>query len=491
MNTALFTTLSQDQMLVGSALLAILLIALILLLIAVRHNRRLQQQVDAQAAVLAEQQEVQAAAREREGRITERATMLEANHAALSEQLEIARDDNADLKGQLRSLEATQRERQQAAEEKIALLMDARKQLETEFQNLANKIFEERARVFSSDSQKRLDATLTPLREQLGQFRKKVEDIYDAENRDRGELKRQLTELKSINTRIGQDAENLTRALKGDSKLRGNWGEMVLERVLEESGLSNGREFLTQQSFTTADGKRRQPDVIIKLPGNKCIVVDAKVSLVDYERYCSADTEAEQRAALTSHIASLRNHVRGLSSKDYEAIDELHSLDFVLAFVPIEAAFTTAFEHDPNLFREAYERHVVITSPTTLLASLRTVESIWRYERQDRNAALIAEEAGKLHDQFVLVTESLAEVGRHLDMGRVAWEKTLDRLKNGRGNMVRRVQKLEKLGARVKKSLPASLTDEDTPAALGFDTDADTNTDTDSNSHSESDKETT
>ena len=227
--------------------------------------------------------------------------------------------------------------------------------------------------------------------------------------------------------------------------------------MLEESGLRKGHEYETQVSFTDDSGRRRQPDVIVRLPDNKDIVIDAKVSLVAYERYCSAELDSDRQLALREHIQSIKNHVSGLSTKAYQHIEEIRSLDFVFIFIPVEAAFMAAFEHDPDVFRQAYEQNIIVVGPTTLLATLRTVQSIWRYERQNQNAEKIAKEAGGLHDQFALVLESLEDIGKHLGRSRDAYEKTLDRLTRGRGNLVGRVGRLEALGAKVKKTLPQRL----------------------------------
>ncbi len=389
---------------------------------------------------------------------SQRSELLEAELAAARHELEALRADNSRLLGEESRLKAALEHQQRSSEEKLQLLTEAREQLRVEFERLAGRIFEDKQAKFSASSRETLEQSLNPLREQLGEFRKRMDVVYDSENRDRSSLRQELKNLQELNQRISKEALNLTRALKGDSKAQGNWGEVILERVLEESGLHKGREYETQASFTDEQGRRRQPDVIVHLPENKDIVIDAKVSLVAYERYCSAEEASEKQAALAQHIASVKKHIDGLSFKAYENIEGIRTLDFVFIFIPIEAAFMAAFEHDPEVFRSAYEKNIIVVSPTTLLATLRTVQSIWRYERQNRNAELIAKEAGALHDQFARVLESLEDVGRFLDKGRESYEKTLDRLTRGRGNMANRVSKLQKLGAKVKKQLPASVT---------------------------------
>ena len=361
------------------------------------------------------------------------------------------------LRSEIAAQKSTLENNEKVYAEKLQLLTEARQQLSREFEQLAGKIFEEKQERFAKQSKENIDLTLTPLREQLTEFRKRVEDVYERETRDRMSLRTELGHLKELNQRMSQEAINLTRALKGETKTQGNWGEVVLERVLEESGLRKGHEYETQLAMRDEAGKRRYPDVVVRLPDDKDIVIDAKVSLVHYERYCNASDEVERQQALREHISSMRAHIDGLSVKDYENLDGVRSLDFVLIFVPIEAAFLTAFDADPAMFRDAYEKNIIVVSPTTLLATLRTVQTIWRYERQNANAERIANEAGKLHDQFALVLDALEDVGRHLDKSREAYDKTIERFSRGRGNLVKRVHDLAKLGAKTKRALPDNL----------------------------------
>ena len=270
-------------------------------------------------------------------------------------------------------------------------------------------------------------------------------------------MQKEISLLKDLNTRISEDAINLTRALKGDNKVQGNWGEMILERVLEESGLQKGREYQTQGSFSSEEGRRLRPDVIIHLPEGKDVVVDSKVSLNAYEAYSSAESEAEARNALKEHVSSIRSHVIGLSGKDYSALEGIGSLDFVLMFVPIEAAFLKAMEEDSNLFSQAFEKNIMIVCPSTLLVTLRTMQNAWRTEYQNQNALEIAKKAGALYDQFVLFTEALTDVGDKLNRAQGAYDKVIKRISSGRGNLVRRSQELQKLGAKTKKKMPESL----------------------------------
>ena len=375
----------------------------------------------------------------------------------LAQDVDAARRREQELSTEVAVLRTTLSEQQRSAEEKLKLLAEAKQQLTLEFETLAQKILEEKTERFTKQNQTNIETTLNPLREQLSEFRKRVEDVYDKDSKDRTSLRAELNHLQTLNQRIGEEALNLTRALKGDNKAQGNWGEVVLERVLEESGLRKGHEYETQVALRSDEGQRRHPDVIVRLPDNKDIVIDAKVTLVAYERYCNAATEAERETALRAHIGAVRAHIDGLSLKQYENLPGVRSLDFVLIFIPIEAAFLAAFEHDAAVFREAYEKNIIVVSPTTLLATLRTVQTIWRYERQNANADRIANDAGKLHDQFAAVLQSLQDLGKHLGKSRDAYEQTLDRFSRGRGNLVKRVDDLRRLGAKTKKTLPPEL----------------------------------
>ncbi len=405
-------------------------------------------------------------------RVAQQAEALAQSRASLRQHEQL----NSELKTELARQQSAYQHLQTATAEQIALLSDAKKQLTDQFEQLANRIFDEKSQRFQSHSREALELQLKPFRDQLSEFRGRVDHIYSDENRERGELKEQLKNLQEMNRNISKEAQNLTRALKGDNKAQGNWGEVILERVLEESGLRKGHEYLTQQSFTDDSGKRRQPDVIVRLPDDKDIVIDAKVSLIAYERYCSSEDDAERQTFLREHAQSVKAHINGLSTKGYEHIEELRTLDFVFIFIPVEAAFMAAFEHDPELFRSAYEKNIIVVGPTTLLATLRTVQSIWRYERQNQNAEKIAKEAGALHDQFALVVQSLEDIGKHLDRGRDAFDKTMNRMTVGRGNLVGRVSRLEALGAKVKKTLPVALTDRaDVDLDEDIETDSDTN----------------
>ena len=360
------------------------------------------------------------------------------------------------LDAQASALSAELREQQDSHQQRLNDLQGSRDELRAQFAELAGKIFDEREQRFAETSNERLGQLLDPLKERIQSFEKRVEESYQQESRERFSLGKELERLQQLNLRLSDEATNLTRALKGQ-KTQGNWGELILERVLEHAGLEKGREYQTQVSLKGPDGERFQPDVLIMLPGDKQVVVDSKVSLTAYQQYVGADDDVIGQAALKQHVLSLRNHVKGLASKDYKRLEGLHSLDFVLLFVPIEAAFSAALQAEPNLFQEAFDRHIVIVSPTTLLATLRVIDSLWKQERQGQNAREIAERAGWLYDKFVLFIQDLDEVGNRLQQLDKAYSSARNKLTEGRGNLVSRSEQLRLLGARASKSLPADL----------------------------------
>lgn len=360
------------------------------------------------------------------------------------------------LEAQAARLEAELREQQESHQQRLEDLQHARDTLRAQFAEMATKIFDEREQRFAQTSQQHLGQLLDPLKERIQAFEKRVEESYQQEARERFSLGKELERLQQLNLRLSDEATNLTQALKGQ-KTQGNWGELILERVLEHAGLEKGREYQTQVSLKSADGERYQPDVLIMLPGDKQVVVDAKVSLTAYQQFVGDPNTESAQAALKQHVQSLRSHVKGLSSKDYNRLDGLHSLDFVLLFVPIEAAFSAALQAEPNLFQEAFDRQIVIVSPTTLLATLRVIDSLWKQERQSQNAREIAERAGWLYDKFVLFIQDLDELGSRLQQVDKAYAAARNKLCEGRGNLVSRSEQLKLLGARASKSLPGDL----------------------------------
>ena len=363
----------------------------------------------------------------------------------------------AELNTDKRLLEQQLSEQQKHFDAQLKLLQEAKTSLGQEFENLANRIFDAKQTKFSQQSKEALENTLNPLRRDLGEFRQQVSSAYEKENADRNKLAGQISELQKQTLQISADAVSLANALRGDNKQQGNWGEFVLEKLLEDAGLTKGREYEAQVALKDEQGQRRNPDIIVHLPEGRDIIIDAKVSLNDYERYFHAEDEETRQHCLSQHLASLRAHIKGLSVKDYEKLEGVNSLDFVLIFVPVESAFMLALDSDPDMMKEAYDRGIILVSPSTLMATLRTIKNLWRYADQNRNAQLIADKAGALYDQFALHVEALEDIGKHLDRSKDAWDTAHKRLSSGRGNLVRRTEELKQLGAKTKKSLPDRL----------------------------------
>ena len=348
-------------------------------------------------------------------------------------------------------------EERRRADEKMAVLEDARKELQTQFENLAHRIFEEKTRAFADQSRANLATILTPFKEKIAEFEQKVTEVYASEGRERHSLMREVQRLQELNQKIGQDAENLTKALKGDTKTQGAWGEIILERILEESGLRKGLEYDSQGGFRDTEGRLLKPDVVVHLPEGKDIVIDSKVSLVAYERYVRAETEEERDRAVRDHLLSINGHLRGLETKRYDELPGLKSLDFVLMFIPIESAFMLAIDRDGEIFRKAFDKNIMIVSPSTLLVTLRTIQNIWRYEYQNRNAMEIAEKAGGLYDKFVGFVVDLEKIGDQIDSTRKTYEGAHNKLVSGRGNLVARAQSLIDLGVKSRKQLSTTV----------------------------------
>jgi len=326
-----------------------------------------------------------------------------------------------------------------------------------EFRLIANELLDEKSKKFTETNKDNIDSILKPLREKLLEFEQKVEHTHKDSIQFNAALKQQITDLKELNLQMTKEATNLTRALKGDTKAQGNWGEFILESLLEKSGLTKDREYRVQVSMTNEDGRRLQPDVIINLPDNKSIIVDAKVSLVAYERFVTSEDEILKAHALKEHIQSIRNHMRGLSEKNYQHLYHLQSLDFVLLFVPIEPAFSLALQHENSLFNDAYDRNIVIVSPTTLLVTLRTISNIWKQEYQNRNVLEIAKLGGDMYDKFEGFSKDLIDVGKRIEDSKKSYEGAMNKLISGKGNLVRQAQRLKELGAKASKSLPENL----------------------------------
>jgi DNA recombination protein RmuC len=322
-----------------------------------------------------------------------------------------------------------------------------------QFKNLANEILEEKSQKFTSQNKENIDAIMTPLKEKITAFQTQVENVYKIESTERNTLKGEITTLVSLNKIISEQANNLANALKGDSKKQGNWGEIVLERVLEKSGLEKDREYKIQYSLQNAEGSRLQPDVVVFLPNSKHIIVDSKVSLTSYEAFVNASTEEEKKQHLLRHLVSVKKHIDELSRKDYQSLIDIHTLDFVLLFMPIESSWSVAMQSDNELFNYGLERKIIIVSPTTLLTALYTVATLWKQEKQARNVIEIAEESGKLYDKFCGLIEDLIDVGKKMNSATISYETAMQKASRGPGNIIKRIDTIKKLGAKTSKSL--------------------------------------
>jgi DNA recombination protein RmuC len=334
---------------------------------------------------------------------------------------------------------------------------DLQNRFTKEFENLANKILDEKSQKFTEQNKNNLEIILNPLKEKIKDFEQKVENSYKAESAERNSLKGEIKNLVELNKQISEEANNLAKALKGDTKKQGNWGEVILEKILERSGLVKDREYKTQVSTRNDTGDRQQPDVVIYLPDNKHIIVDAKVSLVAYEQYMSAVSDEERAQCIKEHLTSVKNHIKILSEKNYQSSEGFISPDFVLLFMPIESSFSMAVQADQEIFSYAWDKKIVIVSPSTLLATLLTISSIWKQDRQTRNALEIAEQGGKLYDKFVSFVEDLTSVGRKMDDAKSNYIDAMKKLSEGRGNLVSSTEKLKELGAKNSKLIPPKL----------------------------------
>ncbi|CCN85684.1 DNA recombination protein rmuC [Vibrio nigripulchritudo SFn27] len=382
---------------------------------------------------------------------------LRQEKAELTSQTEALRAELAESQASLREQEARHQQAQQASEEKLALLENAEARLKQQFEHLANQLFENKTAKVDQQNRQSLEGLLNPLKDQIEGFKKQVTDSFSFEAKERHTLVHELKNLQKLNEQMSREALNLTQALKGDNKQQGNWGEVVLARVLAESGLREGHEYQTQVSLQDEAGKRYQPDVIVHLPHDKQVVVDSKMALVAYERYFHADTDAERDVALSGHLLALRNHIKGLSQKDYHKLKGIQSLDYVLMFIPVEPAFQVAIQADPSLVKDAMKHNIILVSPTTLLVALRTIDNLWRNERQNQNAQIIAERASKLYDKLRLFLTDMENLGGALDKANQNFQGAMNKLATGRGNVVRQAESFKDLGVEVKRSIPDSL----------------------------------
>ena len=384
------------------------------------------------------------------------AEQQELNERQNSEIKDLQSDKNQ-LIGLKSQLAAQNESLQQLLDSQKEEIVKIQEEAKLQFENLANKILEEKTLKFTEQNQQNLKNILNPLQEKITDFEKKVENTHKESIDYHAALRQQIIGLKDLNLQMSKETLNLTKALKGDSKIQGNWGELVLERVLEKSGLEKGREYEIQKSFTTEEGNRVQPDVIINLPDGKKMIVDSKVSLTAYEKYINEEDDEQKSSFLKEHVNSLKRHVEQLGSKNYQHLYQMESPDFVLLFIPIEPAFAIALNEDTQLYNKAFERNIVIVTPSTLLATLRTIDSMWTNQKQQENAYEIARQAGALYDKFDGFVTDLVKIGKKMDEAKTEYEGAMNKLVDGKGNLITSVQKLKIMGAKAKKSLPDAI----------------------------------
>lgn len=373
------------------------------------------------------------------------------------EGLALAHNQHLQRAQALARLETANQHLEEKLEEQKQAVEAMQEKLTVQFRNLANDLLEEKSKKFTDQNKVHLENILKPLGERIQAFEKQVAETNKESLARNVALRTEVKKLNELNAQITKEAENLAKAIKGDTKIQGNWGEFILESILEKSGLTKDREYSVQAAFVTEEGKRYQPDVIIKLPEGKHIIIDAKVSLVDYEQFGNAEQEAAQALALKRHIQSIRKHIKELSEKNYQSQYDLRGLDFVLMFVPLEPAFSLAVQHDLGIFNEAYEKNIILVSPTTLMATLRTIANLWKHEYQNQNALEIAQQGGALYDKFVSFVEDLKQLGRQMDMAQKTYVEAAKKLYEGRGNLVRRAHNIKALGASTSKALDQQL----------------------------------
>lgn len=386
----------------------------------------------------------------------------------LDNELRSLREINSSLEADLREVSTRLETTRMNADDKLRQMINSEQRLSEQFEILANRIFEQSHRRVEEQNRQSLNGLLTPLRDQLDGFRRQVQDSFGQEARERHTLAHEIRNLQQLNAQMAQEAVNLTRALKGDNKTQGNWGEVVLARVLEASGLREGHEYQTQVSINTEAQSRMQPDVIVRLPQNKDVVIDSKMTLVAWERYFNADDDYTRELALTEHIASVRNHIRLLGRKDYHQLPGLRSLDYVLMFIPVEPAFLMAINQQPELINEALKNNIMLVSPTTLLVALRTISNLWRYEHQSRNAQQIADRASRLYDKMRLFVDDMSAIGQSLDKAQDNYREAMKKLTTGRGNVLAQADAFRELGVEIKREINPELVDQATAQDVEF-----------------------
>ena len=385
----------------------------------------------------------------------------------LTIRLESKSQELEELKIRQARLEADISNEQRNAAEKTALMQESELRLKNEFENLSNRIFEERGRALGQENRERMDSLLQPLREQLEAYRKRIEEVHDTDTALSGQLIEEVRQLQKLSGRVSDEANTLARAIKGDSKKQGDWGEMIIERIFEASGLEKGREYMAQESFREDDGFLKRPDFMVMLPGNKAVIVDSKVSLTAYERFCNLDEDSERAIALKEHVQSVRRHIAGLQSKEYSSIGGNSTLDFVILCIPLESAWQAVMQADPDIMYNLAGKNVVLCGPTTLMITLKLIAQIWRRENENRNAELIADKAGKIYDQVLLIFDAMMEARKRLTGASDSFDVALKRIKEGRGNLIGRVEDIRKLGAKVSRQIPPEIAAD---AAAGGDT---------------------
>ncbi|MGE0089361.1 MAG: DNA recombination protein RmuC [Bacteroidales bacterium] len=385
----------------------------------------------------------------------------------ITENLQTLKTDNENKDSQLVGLQKMVVSKESDLKHITERLAEQKKEVEElqqrftkEFENLANRILEEKTGKFTEQNKTNLDAILKPLQEKIKDFEKKVEETHKKDIEDRASIQERIRNLIESSNKISEEANNLTKALKGESKTQGNWGELILENILEKSGLVKDREYFVQQSLRDDSGNRFQPDVIVKYPGDRSVVIDSKVSLVAYERFVSATDEKVREKALAEHLLSIKTHVKGLSEKSYSDLYQLKTLDFVMLFMPIEPAYLIAIQNEPELWNFAYDKRILLISPTNLIAALKMIASLWRQEYQSQNVMEIAIQSGALYDKFVGLVDDLQDIGSKLESTRKAHDNAMNKLSTGKGNLLSRVENIKKLGAQTKKDLPKGLMEE-------------------------------
>jgi len=386
---------------------------------------------------------------------------LQSEYKVLQERFERLQEENNKFQVNNARLLMKLESESRHASSRLEMMQEHKKELKTEFERLAKQIFEGNSEKFAEFSKQNLDSMIKPLQTQIEEFKKQVSETYNTESQDRAVLKNEIKSLKELNEKISKDAINLTNALKGESKQQGVWGEMVLEHVLEASGLRKGYEFEREVSLRSDDNEVLRPDVIVHLPDNRDLIIDAKTSLLSYERYVNAEDESNKAKYLEGHLNSIKLHIEELANKNYERLKEVNTLDFIFMFMPIEGALAIALEHDSTIYDNAFKKKILLVGPTTLLVAMRAVENVWKYERQNQNAQQIARRAGAMYDKFVRFSEDLIKISKQIDAVQSSFSAAKNKLSDGKGNLVRQVQQLKELGAQTSRQIPKEFDNEE------------------------------